>query len=509
MTNRETLRQVLASLKMRLILTYVLVTILSFGFLLLLLQRPVERFLLRREIDTLAWNAHTLGTTIRTPWRVDAATWAQDQFWTQRRSVDLAPVLDARIRLLDTAGRVLTDSTWGRQYPEWQAGRAPGTSVHTRREVRRALAGHDAIRLRVAEGQAGAPPTLYVAKPVLRRDATSGRDVVAFVMYLSKPVVGIREDLRQFRQLLLVGMIASLVLTVLVSVVLSGRVSARLRAATQVAQAFRAGQMDVRMAEAGADEVGMLGQAFNGLVEDLRRQEGLRRALLADVSHELRTPLTAIAGCADTLTEGAMRTDPDRTDRFLGIIVQECARLQRLVADILDLSKLQAGVVAMPRVPLVLASLVAEAVEIARLAPGEGPQICWEAPAADVWTLGHEDRLTQALRNLLDNACQHTPAEKHVTVTLDADEHEVRVHVTDQGPGIAADELPWIFDRFYRAPAGTSRDGTGLGLAIVREILHAHGGRIAVTSTLGDGTRFSLHLPRVQAAVVEGAGTAG
>lgn len=518
---RERFLTWLSSLRARLIITYVMVTAISFVLLYLMLLSPVEGVLMGREEKNLEEIAYTLGTTIRTPWK-DAQAWQQDQFWNQRRCHDLAPVIRARIRMLDAHGKVLTDSYCTqsldvpgctRRWDVWTRALATYPNLSDREEVKAARIGRVAWKKRGEGHSPHVTSTLFVAKPILREfPLKSGRMHVAFIMYLEKPIPVLRrevnEDLGHLKRLFLTGALGSLFVTILVSILLSGPLSSGLRGATRVAQTLASGQMDQRMRVQGRDEVGQLGAAFNQMADALQRHEQLRRDLLADVSHELRTPLTAIAGCADTLADGALRDDPEAAERFLGIIVKESERLQRLVADILELSKLQAGVVAIPREPLPLLPLIADAVEIARLhARQEGVQILCNIPDAlttePPTVLANEDRLMQALRNLLDNARHHSHDGDTVTLALELRETMVVIHIRDAGEGIPPESLPWVFDRFYRAGKGGKQGGTGLGLAIVRAIMLAHDGCITVESTLGQGTTFSLHLPRVQADVTD------
>ncbi len=493
----------LASLRTQLIITYVLVTVLSFGILAALLMKPVERMLMQREEDNLAWNAQTLGTTIRTPWRVSEDIWMEDQGWTQRRCrLYVSPMLKARIRLLDARGNVLTDSRWPGSWDAWLHARAAREPLGTRPEVAQAISGMHGTRQRPEEDLPHARERLYIARPILRGDPKTGDERVAFILYLDKSVDGVRRDLARYTDNLKIWMVATLVIMIFAAILFSVRLSSGLRAATQVARDFAAGHMARRMRGGGRSEVGELATAFNQMAEALQQQEQLRRALLADVSHELRTPLTAISGCAESLADGALQEDRETTERFLGIIQRESERLRRLVNDILELSKLQAGAVHIPRAPLPLPPLLDDAVEIARMQAPEGTAItCTYAEGlnpAELAVLGNEDRLAQALRNLLDNALHHAPADSTVTVRVEATAYDVAIHIHDDGDGIPAEELPWIFDRFYR---GNERQhaGTGLGLAIVREIMLAHEGRVTVESSVGQGTTFSLHLSRVQA----------
>jgi len=493
------MRTWLSSLRVRLAATYLLVVAISFLFFSLLLARPVERFLMRREENTLAWTGHTLGTTLRTPWNVSPEIWAQDQFWTQRRSADLAASIGARIRLLDAQGRVLTDSHWGHpglgEWKSWQQQQAHAPTWQARPEVQQAILGHYCAFPRTDDD--GGKPAIFIAKPILRYDPRAKMERVAFIMYLNRPVESVRNDLHALRRLVTLGMIAGMLVALLASIMLSSNLSAGLQAAMRVARAFAAGKMDQRMHASGRDEVGQLGAAFNQMADALQRQEQLRRDLLADVSHELRTPLTAITGCADTLLDGALRDDPAAAERFLTIMARESGRLQRLVTDILELSKLQAGAVPIPRVPLPLAPIVEDAVEIAGLhARQQDVTIRLHLPdETPITILGNEDRLAQALRNLLDNALHHTPRGKTITVTVTAGAREATIAIQDEGEGIPPDDLPWVFDRFYRSGTGGAKAGAGLGLAITREIVLAHEGRVEVASTVGVGTTFSLHLP--------------
>lgn len=504
----------LVSLRVQLIATYALVAAISFLVLNLMLTQPVERFLIQREEDALESTAHTIGTTIRTPWNVDDTTWQADQFWTQRRSSDVSAVIKARIRMLDANGRILTDSAWGHPtaLQQWKDDKATAPSLSMNDDIRQAMQGQysssrNSEFATLDDPNARSITHLNVAKPIMRTVMHNGesKPQLAFIIYLDKPIDSVRHDLRELRSLLLRIMLGSMLIAVLAGILLSSKLSAGLHAATRIAQEFALGRMNLRMRGSGLDEVGQLGHAFNQMADALQRQEQLRRDLLADVSHELRTPLTAIAGCADTLADGTLQDDPDAAEHFLSIILRESARLQRLVSDILELSRLQAGAVMIPRTPISLKTLVADAVEIARLhARQEGITVqcncADDVPDELVTVLGNEDRLAQALRNLLDNARHHTPVDRAITVSLTYTDTEVCVSIRDEGEGIPPDDLPWVFDRFYRSGKGGAKaGGTGLGLAIVREIVQAHEGHITFDSTLGVGTTFSLHFPRVQA----------
>jgi len=224
----------------------------------------------------------------------------------------------------------------------------------------------------------------------------------------------------------------------------------------------------------------------------------MRRDFVANVSHELKTPVTSIQGFVETLREGAVR-DPAKSERFLEIVARQSDRLNAIIEDLLSLSRIEregeAGRVERVRTDLgpVLKDAVADCASKASSRKVE-VRLDWPGPR---WVMGNARLLRQALGNLLDNAIKYSESGGVVAVGVANDEEWVRVEVTDHGPGIAPDQLPRIFERFYRVDKGRSRElgGTGLGLAIVKHIAQVHGGRVTVESEPGRGSRFTLHLP--------------
>lgn len=237
-------------------------------------------------------------------------------------------------------------------------------------------------------------------------------------------------------------------------------------------------------------------------VTDLRRAERLRRELTANVSHELRTPLTSIKGFTETLLAGAW-ADEETCRRFLTIIDAEATRLMTLVDDLTALSRLESRAAPLQFASVRLDVLAADAVS--RLHPqAERQSVALDAaPAPAIMVTADGNRIMQVLTNLIENAIHFTPGGGRVDVAVRADGAEAVVSVSDTGRGIPADDLPRIFDRFYRVDRSRSREagGTGLGLAIAKHIVEAHGGRIAVRSRLGRGSVFSFTLPLAAAEV--------
>jgi two-component system phosphate regulon sensor histidine kinase PhoR len=249
-------------------------------------------------------------------------------------------------------------------------------------------------------------------------------------------------------------------------------------------------------------------------VSETKRLERMRRDFVANVSHELRTPLTAIGGYAETLLSGAIE-DPQRARPFLGIIERHTIRLGRLVDDLLTLSDLELGRTELRRTAVQAEDVVETAFEVLRnKADQAGITLAKEIPAEMPPFDADEDRVEQAMVNLVDNAIKYSPRGGHVTVRaravelnrtpdgvpLPAERRFVEIAVADTGIGVAPEELPRLTERFYRVDKARSRElgGTGLGLAIVKHIVQAHGGTLGIESELGRGTTVRLYLPLFQ-----------
>jgi signal transduction histidine kinase len=230
-------------------------------------------------------------------------------------------------------------------------------------------------------------------------------------------------------------------------------------------------------------------------VTELRRLEAVRRDFVANVSHELKTPLTSIAGYAETLaSEAAADT---QTDRFARTILSNARRMQRLVDELLDLSRIESGRWQPTPEPVEVAAVAREAwAPFADRARERQVELAVDAAAARRVTADPE-ALRQVFTNLLDNALRHTPRGGRITVSAGPAPGGTVVAVADTGSGIAPDHLARIFERFYRADPGRSRDegGSGLGLAIVKHLVEAHGGRVEARSSVGRGTTIRIFLP--------------
>ncbi|HLN59966.1 MAG TPA: HAMP domain-containing sensor histidine kinase [Symbiobacteriaceae bacterium] len=274
----------------------------------------------------------------------------------------------------------------------------------------------------------------------------------------------------------------------------AGRITRSLRHLRDAAHHLDLRDLSRRVPVEGKDEIAELAATFNLMSERLEAEERSRRQLLADVAHELRHPLAVMKGRLDLMQEGKVPVD----DEALLPLQDEVIRLTRLVGDLRDLSLAEVGGLSLHLAPLEMGALldtllvnlepVAAAKEI-RLTADVAPDL--PPVQAD------PDRIRQVLVNLLSNALQYTPEGGSVTVTAGAANRAVTVSIADTGPGIAPEDLPHVFNRFYRADKSRSRatGGSGLGLAIVRSLVELHQGQITVESEPGRGTCFTVTLP--------------
>lgn len=270
--------------------------------------------------------------------------------------------------------------------------------------------------------------------------------------------------------------------------------------AERIAQGDYARRVDVR----GGDEIGRLAESLNQMAASLMRIEGLRRDLVANVAHELRTPLATLRGYLEALRDGVAPANPET----LELLHEEVLRLVRLVDDLHQLSQFDARVSQPRSAPLHLPGLVSRLVAVHRPQfAARGLALTEAHDAALPMIEADGDLVSQALRNLIDNALRYAPPGAAVTVAARLEGEGVRLAVSNTGEGIAPEDLPRIFERFYRGEKSRSREtgGTGVGLSIVREIARAHGGETGATSRDGLTTVWITLPVRKSAAVVPAA----
>ena len=239
-------------------------------------------------------------------------------------------------------------------------------------------------------------------------------------------------------------------------------------------------------------------------ITDLEQSSQIRRDFVANVSHELRTPLTALLGFIETL-RGAARDDPAARERFLGIMEREAGRMNRLVRDLLHLSRVEGEERVRPTETVDVSALISMAVMALKpLADAASVRVQITGETGPIRVPADPDQLTQVFHNLIENAIKYGASGKLVNIVITRDPREeslrapaVRIEVIDQGDGIEQVHLPRLTERFYRVDSHRSREkgGTGLGLAIVKHIVNRHRGRFRIESELGKGSVFTVILP--------------
>jgi signal transduction histidine kinase len=290
------------------------------------------------------------------------------------------------------------------------------------------------------------------------------------------------------------GGLLAIAVALLLATMISRRMLAPVRALTGAARRLGKGDFSQRVQTKDKSELGELAESFNSMADDLERAERLRRNMVADVAHELRTPLSNLSGYLEAISDGVLK--PDKA--AISSLREEATTLSRLVTDLQELSLADAGELKLTRQPEDMAQLIKQAVAAQQSqASAKGLTVKAELPPGLPEVNVDAHRIGQVLRNLLDNAVAHTPGGGSVTLTAVNMGDEMKIRVTDTGEGIPPDDLPNIFERFYRVDRSRTRStgGTGLGLTITRRLVEAHGGRIEAESDPGRGSTFTITLP--------------
>ena len=338
---------------------------------------------------------------------------------------------------------------------------------------------------------------LYAMMAVRPPKGAANRKQILVFQVAPQHFLGINEDLSKPLGLAVVAaLLVGLAFSWLISRWITRPLTAIARAADEIGQ----GNLDFQLQVSGPAEIEHVARQFNNMAAEVRASRQAQQAFIANVSHDLKTPLTSILGFSQALVEG-VASDKAGVQRAAGIIYAEAQRMSRLVEQLLDLAKLEAGRVQLQRSAVNLTELVQEvARRFAPLAEEKGVNLTASGDEA-VWVSGDADRLMQALTNLLDNALRYTPnngaVSLHVGPQADAPDY-AEVTVRDTGPGIAPEDAERVFDRFYQADKARKRGSAGLGLAIVQEIVRAHGGQVGVYAARGQGATFWIRLPRKQ-----------
>jgi len=333
----------------------------------------------------------------------------------------------------------------------------------------------------------------YVVAPVVVDGATVGTVRLGF----GTPTSGAAQQIAW--AWIAVAAVAALLAALAMAWFVTGRIARPLARLTSTARAFAGGDRTARSEPADAaapGELGELARAFDHTAEQVERSELARRRMAADLAHELRTPLAALQAGLEELRDGLVEPEAER----LAALHRQSLRVGRVVGDLAELSAAETASLSLRRTPVDLAQVASDALVAARPAT-DAAGLSVEARLGDGAVVdGDSDRLHQVVGNLLVNTARHCRAGDTVTVSVGRTGTDAALVVSDTGPGIAAGDLPFVFDRLWRGRADREVAGSGIGLAVVRELVVAHGGSVRADSDGEHGTTFTVLLPLASAA---------
>jgi signal transduction histidine kinase len=319
--------------------------------------------------------------------------------------------------------------------------------------------------------------------------------LAGIVLYAAKqPMI---DTVNQFKRMIFLSGSGAVLLAIGLTWVLTRRITNPLLKMKRAAQSLSNGDFQVKVPVTGNDEIAQLGEAINRLGTDLHRLQTSRKEFLSSISHELRTPLSYVKGYSQALDEGMLKTEEDR-EKYIKVIRQEANRLARLVEDLFDLTQMDEGHLRLSTTQVNLNEIIRKMVQTTEpRAQLKNIELSYHPDTTLPIIEGDYGRLSQVTFNLLDNAVRHTPPEGKIVIRTETDRCHAKMIVQDTGSGIPEEELPYIWERFYRVDKSRARGsgGTGLGLAIVKQIVEGHQGSIEVESKEGVGTRVTVKLP--------------
>ena len=463
------------SLRAKLAFSHIISVLLLLPLLSLYLLYALERFYTDNLLQQLVYQSQLVRDEIERNPALTASADATKDFFAA-----LAPLSDSRVMLLDQTGTIQALTRKG------EAGRIGSRLTYP--EVTQVLHGEMAKGV----GPGFATEVAYVMLPLRQNGQTTG------ALRLSYEVGDVRAQFSQLRWLVGGGVGLAVAMAFGLAWGLATTITRPLHQLSESAQKIAAGDYHARVAARGHDEVGVFARSFNQMIERLEAAEQARERQLAAIAHELTRPLSGMTAAVETLRDGA-DADQETRDTLLDGIEAELERLVRLVGTLQNLHKRALRPMRLDRSEISLERVIRAAVTNFEPAAAElGVALSVDLPSDLPRVCADEDRVIQVLTNLLDNAFKFTPRSGRVIVQAGEGNQGVWISVADTGIGIAPDELPHIFQQFYRGDESRlpEKRGMGLGLAICREIVTAHQGQIWVESEPEKGARFTFTLPK-------------
>jgi signal transduction histidine kinase len=476
------------SLKSKLVLSYLLVILGTVLVLSIAVSLAVQNYVRSQQIESLRETASYLARGVQISYRHNGG-------WSTANLPSINPSQPVLLILVDAKDNPLLCS----QPDDFDGNNC--NSPQIQHELVSSLQNQNTssgdIQIATKEGNFS---FIYISMPIKNGDQTIG------ALFLTQPHLSFRGDLpaQINRAILLAGLIVAAI-AALCSYLFVRRFTRPVESLTLAAERMKHGNYTQRVDSPNSqDELGLLAQTFNEMastieadVTELRRQDEVRRELIANIAHDLATPLTAIQGLSEAIADEVI-SDPGARQETAQRIGREVQRLRRMVADVRQMTSLEAGQTPLDLAPLDLHSLVDETLLVLKPECEQtGITLSNDVPDDIPQVKADSDRVIQVLLNLLDNARRHTPDGGSIRVGARVQDSRVAIWVSDTGSGIDPADLPHIFERFYRADRSrtTTTGGSGLGLSIVKAIVTAHGGTVSAESTPGEGTRVTFTLP--------------
>lgn len=464
------------SLRTRLFATYALIVVICLFIVAVATTAILRGYRDRLTMDTLNNIARPISVQIRS---LTAASTSAVNLWSSLQ--DQAEKNNIYILIIDQNGDITRQIL-----PSSSAQKIEIADDLIPQDITQAVQG----KVKVSDGRI----FIYAAIPLTKLTAQSVSPLEAIVVAV--PRTGSLGIIAGLVVPFTIGGIIALIVSLIVAIIFARSIYKPLNNVKEAADKISQGDYEQKVPEEGPREVRELAAGFNHMTEEVKRSQLQLRHFVADVSHELKSPLTAIQGFSQALIDGTAEDEPTRT-KAAGVINSESKRMRRQVDELLDLSRMQSGQFNITRETVNISELLKHCHDIFEVQAKEKGIVMKMVLKSPLLVSGDIDRLEQLFCNLLDNAIKNTPAggTEQTVATMTADEF-VEVRVTDEGPGIHPDQIPYVFERFYQVTG--VRTGVGLGLTIAKEIASAHGGTIAVKSEPGHGAEFIVRLPSVK-----------
>ena len=350
----------------------------------------------------------------------------------------------------------------------------------------------NSVKMVTEEANVFNTPVITVASPVITNDRVIG------YVFVHKQIYGMEQSLMALYRQIILAACLSAALGIVLTYIFSRSMLRPLGVVTVGARQLAKGDFDIRLRVSSRDEIGQLADTFNSVAKDLKKYEMTRESLVANVSHELRSPLTSIQGLVQGVTDGTIPQEDAK--HYLDVVLDETRRLSLLINEMRDLSKIESGQfpMEMERLDLneqILRTLLSFESKIT----AKNVDVQLGLTQDRVYVLADENRLIQVLHNIIENAIKFVNEGGILGISTEIEGDNVLVHIMNSGDVIPSEDIPYLFDRFYKIDKSHSREkeGTGLGLSIVKNILKAHGQKIWVTSDEKNGTVFTFTLKKV------------